>query len=293
MSLRSHGLVSDSESAAYTLTRQCASSAAYTACGGTSGRRAQLVSCMDLSSGAPSTFAQSAERLLAAAGFSCRSRSGVTRAASGGDSAAGSSEKHPATSDDPKTSTTTTQQQQQHRHFTRKASGASAAPVASPIAPATAVKGGRKGGGKKGKVATAAAGGGKKGKKGKGKAAAAEEDEEDGDGDASIAELLAAMNAGSGSDDGEKTEVVDEEITTVPGEVEPGELEENSRALITAIKQRQEHDAFKLLDQGVDLDYRGMWENTPLILACSYGLNSIAMSLIQRQANSGVMPNIT
>jgi hypothetical protein len=70
---------------------------------------------------------------------------GVTRAASGGDSAAGSSEKHPATSDDPKISTTTTQQQQQHRHFTRKASGASAAPVASPIAPATAVKGGRKG----------------------------------------------------------------------------------------------------------------------------------------------------
>jgi hypothetical protein len=90
---------------------------------------------------------------------------GVTRAASGGDSAAGSSEKHPATSDDPKISTTTQQQQQQHRHFTRKASGASAAPVASPIAPATAVKGGRKGGGKKGKVATAAAGGGKKGKK--------------------------------------------------------------------------------------------------------------------------------
>ena len=48
-------------------------------------------------------------------------------------------------------------------------------------------------GGKKG-------GGGKKGKKGKGKAAAVEE-EEDEDGDASIAELLAAMNKGSDSED--------------------------------------------------------------------------------------------
>ena len=54
-----------------------------------------------------------------------------------------------------------------------------------------AAAGGKKGGG---------GGGGKKGKKGKGKAAAVEE-EDDEDGDASIAELLAAMNKGSDSED--------------------------------------------------------------------------------------------
>ncbi|KAL1528777.1 hypothetical protein AB1Y20_010104 [Prymnesium parvum] len=62
-------------------------------------------------------------------------------------------------------------------------------------------------------------------------------------------------------------------------------LDQLNRQLTKALKAGKVDQVRALLDQGAELERRGMWDNTPLHLACHYGHSSIALELLQRGAS--------
>ena len=61
--------------------------------------------------------------------------------------------------------------------------------------------------------------------------------------------------------------------------------DQNNRAFVKALKAGDLAQVRTLLGQGVDIERRGMWENTPLLLACHYGHATVALELLQRGAS--------
>ena len=61
--------------------------------------------------------------------------------------------------------------------------------------------------------------------------------------------------------------------------------EQLNRSFIKALKAGDVAQVRSLLDQGVDIERRGMWENTPLLVACHYGHAAVALELLARGAS--------
>jgi ankyrin repeat protein len=55
--------------------------------------------------------------------------------------------------------------------------------------------------------------------------------------------------------------------------------------LVKAVKDNSVELVEELLREGADLEVLGMWDNTPLIIACTYGYSPIALRLIEQRAN--------
>ena len=62
-----------------------------------------------------------------------------------------------------------------------------------------------------------------------------------------------------------------------------------NRSFIKALKAGDLAQVRSLLDQGVDIERRGMWENTPLLVACHYGHAAVALELLARGASPAAM----
>lgn len=62
-------------------------------------------------------------------------------------------------------------------------------------------------------------------------------------------------------------------------------FDQNNRAFVKALKAGDLQQVRRFLDDGVDIERRGMWDNTPLLLACHYGHSEIALELLQRGAS--------
>jgi ankyrin repeat protein len=56
------------------------------------------------------------------------------------------------------------------------------------------------------------------------------------------------------------------------------------KTLIKAVKDNDVQAVEELLSGGCDTEVLGMWDNTPLIVACSYGHAEVALRLIERKA---------
>ena len=68
-----------------------------------------------------------------------------------------------------------------------------------------------------------------------------------------------------------------------------GSTADHNRAFVRALKCGDLGQLIFCLDNGVDMERRGMWENTPLLLACHYGHAAIALELLRRGASAAAV----
>eukprot|EP00965_Chrysotila_dentata_P232987 6199310-Pleurochrysis_carterae.AAC.1 len=63
----------------------------------------------------------------------------------------------------------------------------------------------------------------------------------------------------------------------------------STRGFIKAVKAGRLDEVQSLLDSGVDIEHRSMWENTPLLVACHYAHSAVALELLGRGANASAV----
>ena len=96
--------------------------------------------------------------------------------------------------------------------------------------------------------------------------------------DASVASTGTAANSGSSS---ASDSVQPSPVQTAPIQPSPATI----RAFVKALKAGDTAKVLELLDESAELiERRGMWENTPLLVACHYGHESTALALLERGA---------
>ena len=57
------------------------------------------------------------------------------------------------------------------------------------------------------------------------------------------------------------------------------------KEFLKALKAGNTVRVAELLEAGADMEHRGMWENTPLLVACHYAHSPVALELLRRGAN--------
>ena len=60
----------------------------------------------------------------------------------------------------------------------------------------------------------------------------------------------------------------------------------STRDFVKALKRGDLAAVVQQLDGGAPLEHRGMWENTPLLVACHYGHDAVALELLRRGADA-------